>query len=521
MATRQSSDFYDQLPYDSSSFSDTHPDDLYAVGRLFGMQPAPAQHCRVLELGCATGGNIVPMAYYLPDSEFVGVELSDYQAGLAQDWIGQLGLANIQIHALDIMQIERQFGVFDYIIAHGVYSWVPPAVQQRILALCQQLLKPQGIAYISYNVRPGWHMRNMTRDILLYATRHEAEPMHKLAVARETLQFLARGMSQIDTEASRWMQQEVDYLLHKAASSYLYHEYLETCNEQVMFSEFVARAGQSHLQYLADSELHTMFPSGLGESVEALFDNIDGLLEQEQYIDFLRLRPFRQSLLCHAAVNISRDIDLGLFDEFLFVADLQTQQNPNLKKKMPQTYRTSGGREFTVTHPLTRAALAMLSERYPNGAEFAELSAHARELVARHGNHALAEEMLVLQEELFGLYLSRALRLSSNRTVIFNQLSERPRASRLALSQYPRGNATGPRHMDLTLDAFATRVLTACDGSNTEAQIVAQLLAEWRSDAALRDLVGCGQNEKRAQERITANCRQLLQRFARHGLLCD
>ncbi|MCD4811464.1 hypothetical protein K8R14_02560, partial [bacterium] len=63
---------YDEVPYESQSFPQSHPDRLAMLARLFGLSPAPVTQCRVLELGCAGGGNLIPMAFHLPDSEFVG-----------------------------------------------------------------------------------------------------------------------------------------------------------------------------------------------------------------------------------------------------------------------------------------------------------------------------------------------------------------------------------------------------------------------------------------------------------------
>ena len=71
-STKDSS--YDDIPYESHPFAQSHPNRLFTIGTLFGMRPTPVQKCRVLELGCAAGGNLIPMADYLPESQFVGVD---------------------------------------------------------------------------------------------------------------------------------------------------------------------------------------------------------------------------------------------------------------------------------------------------------------------------------------------------------------------------------------------------------------------------------------------------------------
>jgi SAM-dependent methyltransferase len=157
---------YDQVPYESFAMPDTHPDYLATLVRLLGVQAAPAERCRVLELGAAAGGNRIPMAFGLPESTFVGVELGAEQARCGQAMIAALGLANVHLRHQDILDLDLDQEPWDYILVHGVYSWVPEVVRERILALCGRLLAPHGIAYLSYNVLSGWHSRAMLRDIL-------------------------------------------------------------------------------------------------------------------------------------------------------------------------------------------------------------------------------------------------------------------------------------------------------------------------------------------------------------------
>ena len=156
---------YDDVPYPDLCYAYTHPGRIAAIATLLGMQPTPVENCRVLELGCAGGGNLIPMAYGLPNSTFTGIDNSARQIEMAQQKATALGLDNITLQTMDIMEVAPDFGEFDYIIVHGIYAWVPPAVQDQLLAICQQNLAPQGVAYISYNTLPGWSMILMARSI--------------------------------------------------------------------------------------------------------------------------------------------------------------------------------------------------------------------------------------------------------------------------------------------------------------------------------------------------------------------
>ena len=137
---------YDEIPYHSRPHYATHPDCLATMGTLMGLHPAPADGCRLLELGCATGGNLIAMAVALPDSRFVGVDLSPRQIAAGAEIVQRLGLRNAELLACDLSAIDRNLGTFDYITCHGVYSWVPAEVQRRILEICGQQLNPQGVA---------------------------------------------------------------------------------------------------------------------------------------------------------------------------------------------------------------------------------------------------------------------------------------------------------------------------------------------------------------------------------------
>jgi predicted O-methyltransferase YrrM len=203
-------DFYDELTYETNPFPETHPGNLAMLGRLFGIPTIDPQQCRVLELGSATGGNIIPMAWHLPRSEFVGVELSRSQASIGQCIIQALDLTNIRLDVCDILELEpERIGQFDYIIVHGVYSWVPVVVREKILHLLGQCLTPQGIAYVSYNVLPGWRMRGGVRDLLLYVTRDAVSAEAKYTTAIAALERWQQALQDAQADSSRYVQKEI------------------------------------------------------------------------------------------------------------------------------------------------------------------------------------------------------------------------------------------------------------------------------------------------------------------------
>src|SRR5205085_5907592 len=163
---------YERVPYPSGAQHHTHPDHVAALAILTGLDPAPPQRARVLELGCADGSNLIPMAAELADSRFVGIDLSPRQIENGRAMAGEMALENLELRAMSILDADVSLGQFDYIICHGVFSWVTTDVQEKILEICRANLAPNGVAYVSYNTYPGWRLREAARDMVVFHTRH-------------------------------------------------------------------------------------------------------------------------------------------------------------------------------------------------------------------------------------------------------------------------------------------------------------------------------------------------------------
>ena len=244
------------------------------------MKPAPVTACRVLEIGCGDGANLIPLAYHLPESRFTGIDLAAAPIAAGCTMAGELGLSNIDLRVADLRDLGPEAGEFDYIFAHGLYSWIPADVRDRLLAVCRERLAPEGVAFVSYNVYPGRYPRQMIREILLYHTRGLEDPAERIAEARRLLEQLDHP------EAKSLMEQGDDSL---------FHDDLAPINDPVWFREFAAHAQRHGLQYLGEADSHKTFDPAMPLVPPA------EVLEREQYVDFLKLRRFRQTLLCREA----------------------------------------------------------------------------------------------------------------------------------------------------------------------------------------------------------------------------
>lgn len=471
---------YDELPYGDHVFAYTHPGNLATVAALHGLGPAPIDRCRVLELGCGTGANLMPMALGLPNSRFVGLDLSPRQIAQGRETAGQLGLDNLTLQVRNILEPTDDLGTFDYVLCHGVYSWVPPAVQDRILEVCRTQLAPNGIAYVSYNVFPGWHLRGLVRDMLGFHVADTGDPAERTTQARAFLDFLIDALPNLNTAYGTILKVEVE-TLRATADSYLFHEHLETDNRPVFFHQFADHAAAHGLQYLAEAS-PVPLPGQLKPGVIQTLARIAGdRVRLEQYLDFLRCRFFRRSLLCHADARPDWSGAAARLPAFA----LSSQARPDSDAPDPdpagrEHFATPDKVRFSTNDPALRAALWRLIDARPAAVPFAELLAAAR---ARCPDDAGVSQRLA--DSLVQLYLGDVVDLHLHPPALVSAPGPRPCASRLARLQAARGDAKlyNLRHRGVEPGPFERALLPLLDGSRDRAALVEFLAAQAQAGA--------------------------------------
>ncbi len=464
---------YDEFPYRSVPLRQTHPDHLATVASLFGFDAADVRRCRVLEIGCASGGNLIPMAASYPDSTFVGIDLSAVQIAQGAAEIKALGLSNIRLLAMDIMAFD-QADTFDYIIAHGIYSWVPVPVQDRILALCAAQLAPRGIALVSYNTLPGWRMLAIVREAMLYQTRDVEDPRARVAQARATLDFLADAVPDKNSAYGRLLRLAAEHIRQKP-DYYVLHEYLEETNEAVYFEQFVARVVAQHLRYLADTDVRTMLPIGLAPRVEATLNRIaPGLMRREQFLDYLKSRSFRQSLLIREGAALDRKLSPARVMALRVATPVQRRDAVvDLSSDRAETFLFADGRKLEASQPIVKAALTILAAQWPLAIPFDQLHAEAAERLGSGARDSLADREL-LASEILRLHLSGAAELHRAEPPFVLAAGPRPEAGAVARRDAPRGAASANlRHEPIVLQEGERALLPLLDGTRTRTEVAA------------------------------------------------
>ncbi len=358
---------YDAVPYESHAFPQTAPGHIAAIAHVFGLDAPAVAGARVLEIGCSAGGNLIPFAAGNPLARVVGIDLSQVQIDQGRRIVQELGLRNLELLQGDIAAMDLPaLGQFDYIICHGVYSWVPVNVQEAILAAVHTLLAPRGVAYISYNVYPGWKAKEIVRDAMMLRGGDRQTPSEKLGYGRGMIDFLEE-VAPADSVLARAL---ADFRAEgtNAKDYYVLHEHLETFNTPCYFLEFGKRAEPYRLAYLGDAHPHLMFAVNYGEKVAGplLRECGHSQILIEQYLDFVVNRTFRQSLLVHGerGPQISFNLDRKRFGRLHFAAWLPPVGDETRLDDSNQEYGEAGRTLFTQD-PGVKAAVDALSARWP------------------------------------------------------------------------------------------------------------------------------------------------------------
>ena len=453
---------YDAVPYQSYPYASTRPANIFTIGTLFGVSVPNFRTARVLELGCASGGNLIPLAFQYPDGRYTGIDSSELQIEMADKTVSDLGLENIEFIGrpfADMPPLDK----FDYIICHGVYSWVDQGARNRILEICRTHLVENGLAVISYNALPGWNMVRSLREMMLYQANLFKDPVEKVNQAMELLRFVRDN----NPEGSAYravIDNEINYLSEQTIS-HIAHDHMESENTAFYFHEFAAALQQHGLQYVGDSDITRMYvenmPADAAEKLEAVTD----ILRQEQYMDFIRNRRFRSSIVCPATTALNRNLRRELIQDFYLSSSI-TPDPEDVKAEAADTrFRGPEGKVVFSAH--TRDAAALFSQLSESRRPIK--SGDLIDMVAKNFTGADREALHGLLEQIgLQLVLKGFISLYAEVGNYVSDIPEMPEASRLARYQASvQGWATNARHEKINHDQFTRLLIDYLDGTHS------------------------------------------------------
>jgi cyclopropane fatty-acyl-phospholipid synthase-like methyltransferase/methyltransferase-like protein len=511
---------YDLVPYASFAFQDSHPFRLAAIGALYGMNCPAAEHARVLELGCGSGGNLIPMAEQLPGARFVGIDYSRKEVETALQAARELGLPNISFEVRDIGNFEVEAGGFDYIIAHGVYSWVPEEIRARMLEICALGLAEQGVAYVSYNTYPGWRLQEVTREMMLFHGRDVRDPAERLRRGREIVEVMARLRP--GQEAYAALMREEQQRLSKNIDSHVLHDDLEQVNSPVYFYEFHSRVKEKGLKYLGDSRFSEMRLETLPAAVATELKRLGAeRVELEQHLDFVRGNTFRRSVLCRMDAKVLDDISVEKLDSLCFASDVKMPDRVDLTSRDGAAFETLRG-TLTVTEPVLKAAMTELKRAWPKSLKLAELWERSREFADERGS---AENRASFSRWMLGNILFGIVEYWAGEWNFVTEVSQKPVASgvarRQAIQSYGgiRG-VTNRRHEMIQVDEVSARLLWEMNGENDQEVLTMKLMEiAHRGEIVVRDGQRAILDRAEMERFLRSSMKGALEMFGKKALL--
>ena len=381
---------------------------------------------------------------------------------------------------MDLLDAGPELGTFDYIVCHGVFSWVTPKVQQGILALIALTLAPTGLAHVSYNTYPGWHMRSIVRDAMLFHIDGEVDPREGIRKGREVLDFLV----QLPWGPENYYLTMIQHLratILKEDNAYLLHDFLEETNQPLHYHQFLECVAARGLKAVADAEFFTnacMAPAPIRAAIAKMSKVPE---RQEQYFDLLHGRPFRHTILCHEGIEFLPAPSEAAVEELQAALKVVPESlRPGFSAAVHETFQNRLGQPVTIDDPFIKAAVVVLGEHYPRALPFGDLGRMATARLSGgespHSNTASGSA-----DGSRGFCSRDTVPAGSSYTATCPPLSERQASGRRPLPSRHQAQ-TGDqvvnlRHESVDLSRFDRHLLTLLDGNRTHSALVDALEA--------------------------------------------
>ena len=497
-----SSPLQDRIHYPGGAWEHSHPDRIAANARMHGMAPAPVEGARVLELGCGAGRNLIPMACVLPEARFLGIELAARPVGIGRGLAAALALSNVELRQGDILDLPADLGEFDYIVAHGVYSWVSAPVRDALMAAFARHLAPEGVAYLNFNAFPGGHLRNLARDMMRFRLAAFDDPE---AHGEDAVRFV-RTVADAQPEGSpyrRVLEEELERIEDNPAGV-LFHDDLAPDHQAFHFRHVAGHAARHGLQYLCEArpaDVHPgRYPAAVraalrrtgGERIAAAQPSVstaagevafrrsgdDGIaaalrrigddrIAREQCFDFLVCQMYRCSLFCREGIALAPYADPERMSDLRAASAARPDPAPaDLTDGIPATFRTPDGAAARIDDSAAKAAFGLLAGRWPASVELEALLRDARRRAGRTGRPT------PLERREFAAFLasghaSGLVDLHTWEPSMTTAVSDRPVASALARVEIAHGpRVTSLRHRPVEIDdPVAAAVLARLNGT--------------------------------------------------------
>ena len=356
---------YDETPYHDQRYPLFTLDRLLGHAQLFGLcEPGrTSEGARVLDLGCASGQHLRHEAALHPHTSFTGIDFSSEEIELGRKAVCEEGLVNVELVQADLRGLEVEPGAFDVVVCHGVFSWVPDDVKERILLLCRQALAPGGVGAIAYLTYPGWKQREAIRELLTMRDRSDRPARERIEESARLLRVLQASYASREDDPHAAGLLAVVESMQQSSSNAFVHDELGSVHDPCYFLQFVEWAGECGLQYLAEADLGSMSTEALAPADARILDTLaPNALETQQLVDFVVNRSGRASLLTRDDAAPARQIGRETLTALHYATRWWDVTPLNARDDEGALFESPAGRRMETTSPDVRALLSALTE---------------------------------------------------------------------------------------------------------------------------------------------------------------
>jgi methyltransferase-like protein len=460
---------YDRFTYPGLVYGHAHVNRLASMAFLHGIASPDLKTCRVLELGCNRGIHLLGMALLYPEAQFVGVDLSESSIARATELAEALDLANISFRAMDVTQLSGRAGECDYLIAHGLYSWVAETVREKVLEICGRVLADHGIAYISYNAYPGGHLRRLVSEMMSIHTAAIEDPAEKVKQGVSLIGMVLRALGE-DNPIVSVLKAETEAVVAAKNPLATYFDEFEPENTPVYFADFIRRAQLNGLQFLCEADPVRLTLESLPDEAREFVEGFSDIVMREQYTDFFKMARFRQTLLCRDTVTIERGRLVDNFSRMFIGSPLRADGNVEINNDSQARFLSQSGGTVTVNQPFVKAVISELSNAWPSRMHYSDLLERANARLDR----AQPDAREMLNRTLIKMLNPNLLEVDVGPYPLPTYPTEKPVASKLARLQAATGtDVVSMRHHVVELDdPVARSVLRMLDGTRDRQAIL-------------------------------------------------
>ena len=321
--------YFAETGYTYGFYAETAPARLAWIAVLKGYQPALGNF-RYLDLGCGQGLSLIHMAALHPDSEFVGVDFMPEHVAHGRQLASAAGLSNVRFIEADFVELAKdseKLGEFDYVVSHGITSWIAPEVRDGLFSFASRALKPGGLMYNSYNTYPGW--------LAVAPFQHLVSQLQTRYGGRQALEIAQQNMAKQKEAGSALfsllpsLQGRLEGMADQDPA-YLVQEYNNQHWQPVYSSQMLQIARKYKLEFVASATLPEVFEGCLPPPLAELINSETDAILRETIRDLVTAQSFRRDIYIKGGVQFWQGDRSKALSECRFITtDIPASKDPD------------------------------------------------------------------------------------------------------------------------------------------------------------------------------------------------